>query len=451
MVYKNFKLNCAVRLILITANLLLSFITFYTMHFYITPILLLVLSIIQFFSLLNYIQKTNQYLTNFLESIRYADFTRSFKVEGLGSKYDELKEAFNDVISDFQNIRSEKEENFHYLQNVIQHIGIALIAYSRDGEVELVNNSARKLFHINRLRNIEQLEKFSPKLADYLLQMKSGQQTLLQINKDDNYLQLSISATEFKLKNRSIILVSLQNIQSELEEQEMASWQKLISVLTHEIMNSITPIASLSATINQMIIENIEQNDRGNYLDSETIEDVRSSMTTINKRSTGLIRFVESYRSLTKVPKPEFEIIPVHSIFQNIHNLLDEEMKHQKVIFTSSINPFTLELTADQEQIEQVLINLIKNALHALKEKNIAEIKLSASLDERSHIKIQITDNGAGIVPEVLDKIFIPFFTTKPTGSGIGLSLSRQILRNHGGSISVDSEPNKFTTFTLKF
>ncbi len=451
MIYKNFKLNCIFRLLLISANLLLVFISISQLHYHITPFLLFVIAIIQFISLFNYIQKINLYLTTFLESVRYADFSRSFQIEGLGSKYDELKKAFNLVISDFQKIRSDKEEHFQYLQNVIQHIGIGLIAFSSSGDIELINNSAKKIFSINRLKNVSELNKIDEKLPAAFASLKSGDRTLIQLYEKENILQLAVYATEFKLRDRSIKLVSLQNIQSELEEQEMAAWQKLISVLTHEIMNSITPIASLSATVNHLLNENKDENGTLLPLDNETIDDIRSSLITINKRSTGLIRFVESYRSLTKIPKPQYAIIPVKSLFQNIHNLLDDELKNKQISFKSSINPVSLELTIDQEQIEQVLINLIRNSIHAVAECEQPQIELTAFLDTRGRIAIQISDNGPGILKDVIDKIFIPFFTTKTNGSGIGLSLSRQIMRIHGGSISVDSTPYHNTTFTLKF
>lgn len=391
------------------------------------------------------------YLTTFLDSIRYADFSRNFKIEGLGSRYDELKSAFNQVIDNFQKIRTDKEEHFHYLQNVIQHVGIGLIAFNNTGEIELINNSARKIMQVYHVDFLDDLAQISDELPMKLNQLKSGDRTIIQLLIQDKNVQLVVYATEFKIRNRLIKLVSLQNIQSELEEQEMAAWQKLISVLTHEIMNSITPIASLSATVNQILKDNLDDNGNIAPLDNETIDDIRSSLLTINKRSTGLIRFVESYRSLTKIPKPKFNIIPVNNLFQNLHNLLDDDIQNAGIYFNSSIDPYSLELTIDQEQIEQVLINLIKNAMHALTESSDPKIELKAFLNEKGRSIIQISDNGPGIIKDVIDKIFIPFFTTKSNGSGIGLSLSKQIMRAHGGTITVNSIPYENTTFTLIF
>ena len=451
MVYKNFKLNCSIRIILIAITMLLTIFSVFNLGFSVTPILLGLITILQISSMLQYIQKTNRYLTTFLESIRYSDFSRSFKIEGLGSAYDGLKTAFNHVIEDFQKIRTEREEHYHYLQNVIQHIGISLIAFRKDGHVEMMNNSAKKLFQINRLNNIKELKKYSVELVRTLKELKPGKRKLVQVSDEDVMLQLAIYATEFKLSNRTIKLVSIQNIQSELEEQEMAAWQKLISVLTHEIMNSITPIASLSATVNDLL-KNIDTTDNiPQEIDDEIVIDIRNSLTTIHKRSTGLIRFVESYRNLTKIPKPEFEIIPVKNIFDNVKLLMEKELHKSNINCSKSIIPETLEVTADQQQIEQVLLNLLKNSQHALEGQENGKIELNAFLDKRGKVAIQVVDNGPGILEDVIDKIFIPFFTTKANGSGIGLSLSRQIMRFHGGTITANSELNVKTEFTLKF
>ncbi len=451
MVYKNFKLNCSVRIILIAITMLLTFFSVFNLGFSVTPILLGLITILQISSMLQYIQKTNRYLTTFLESIRYSDFSRSFKIEGLGSAYDELQIAFNHVIEDFQKIRTEREEHYHYLQNVIQHIGISLIAFRKDGHVEMMNNSAKKLFQKNRLNNIKELKKYSEGLVRTLKELKPGKRKLVQVSDENIILQLAIYSTEFKLSNRTIKLVSIQNIQSELEEQEMAAWQKLISVLTHEIMNSITPIASLSATVNDLLKDIDTTDNIPQEIDDEIVIDIRNSLTTIHKRSTGLIRFVESYRNLTKIPKPEFEIIPAKNIFTNVKLLMEEELHKSNISCKRSIIPETLEVTADQQQIEQVLLNLIKNSQHALEGQENGKIELNAFLDKRGKVAIQVVDNGPGILEDVIDKIFIPFFTTKANGSGIGLSLSRQIMRFHGGTITANSEPNVKTEFTLKF
>ncbi|RLC53602.1 MAG: ATP-binding protein [Candidatus Cloacimonadota bacterium] len=451
MVYRNFKINIVVRIILITVMILAVFISIYRFGFNVTPILLCVLIIFQISDLIRYVQKTNRYLTSFLESIRYADFSRSFKLEGLGSAYDEMRDAFNDVISDFQKIRTEKEEHFHYLQNVIQHIGISLIAFQKDGSVEMINNSAKKLFQISKIKNIDQLESYSSELVKKMKNMKSGERILVQVIDNDMMMQLAIYATEFKIRMQSIILVSIQNIQSELEEQEMAAWQKLIQVLTHEIMNSITPIASLSSTINELLKDIDTTDNKPQMIDDETVIDIRNSLKTITKRSTGLVHFVESYRNLTKIPKPKFNIIPVKEIFNNVHLLMEKNIKLKGIDCVIDISPPSLELTADEELIEQVLINLIKNAMHALSNIENAKIIMKAFMDKRGRVVVQLIDNGSGILKEVIDKIFVPFFTTKPDGSGIGLSLSKQIMRMHGGTLTAQSEPNVKTSFTLRF
>jgi len=451
MVYKNFKINIVVRVILIIVMILAVFISIYSFGFNVTPILLGALIIFQIIDLIRYVQKTNMYLTSFLESIRYADFSRSFKLEGLGTAYDEMKEAFNDVISDFQKIRSEKEEHYHYLQNVIQHIGISLIAFQKDGSVELINNSAKKLFQISKLKNIRELGSYSSELVEKLIKMKSGDRILVQVIDNDMMMQLAIYATEFKIRMQSIILVSIQNIQSELEEQEMAAWQKLIQVLTHEIMNSITPIASLSSTMNELLKDIDITDNKPQMIDDETVGDIRNSLRTINKRSTGLIHFVESYRNLTKIPKPKFNIIPVKEVFNNVYLLMEKDLKLKGIECVIDISSSSLELTADEELIEQVLINLVKNAIHALSDVENAKIIMRAFLDKRGRIAVQVIDNGPGILEEVIDKIFVPFFTTKPDGSGIGLSLSKQIMRMHGGTLTAQSEPNVETNFTLRF
>jgi len=451
MIYKNFKIHTIVRVVAIMGTMLLFFVSIYQFHLNVTPFLLGFLVIFQVIDLIRYIQKTNHYLSNFLESIRYSDFSRTFRLEGLGTAYDELKTAFNEVIEDFQKIRSEKEEHFHYLQNVIQHIGISLIAYRKDGTVEMINNSAKKMFQINRLRNIGELESYSKDLVEKLRRMKSGERSLVQVVDNDMMLQLAMYATEFKIHTRNIILVSIQNIQVELEEQEMDAWQKLIRVLTHEIMNSITPIASLSSTLNDLLKDIDTTDNIPQEIDDEVVNDIRNSLLTIHKRSTGLIHFVESYRNLTRIPKPKFAIIPLGELLENTHKLLEKDLNSAGIKYVQNIIPEGLEVTADEELIEQVLINLIKNAIHSLSDTENARIEVKAFMDKRGHIAIQVIDNGPGILKDVINKIFVPFFTTKKNGSGIGLSLSRQIMRMHGGSLNAQSEPNVETVFTLRF
>jgi nitrogen fixation/metabolism regulation signal transduction histidine kinase len=425
----------------------------FTTSYYFTTLLAVGIAIYQVIKLIQFVETTNTLLTNFLESLRYSDFSRTFEIKGLGYSFDRLAESFSVVIDDFRKVREEREQNYFYLETVVEHIGFGLISYREDGVVELINNSTKKLFRITSLRNLNELESFSPELVSRLMTISNGESIMVKIQKQDTILQLAIFATEFKVADRLIRMATIKDIQNELEENEMESWQKLIRVLTHEIMNSITPIASITQTLNYMIkdVRSTYTNAFQDEGETETIDEIELAIETIHKRSIGLLHFVESYRDLTRIPTPKFTIFPVRDLFDNLKGLMKEEMNKHNIQCIATIKPENLELSADEQLIEQVLINLLKNAIQALEKTENPHIELKAFIDANGKIIIQIIDNGQGILPEVLDKIFVPFFTTKPKGSGIGLSLSRQILRLHGGTLTAHSEPDVQTVFTLKF
>jgi len=349
---KNFRFNVIIRVVALAATIFALFYIFEMQDYYITPILFGLIIIIQLFALIHYLEKTNRDLTNFLESIRFSDFSRSFQVEGLGQSFDELKNAFNSVINDFQKIRTEKEEHYFYLQNIIQHIGVSIIAYQKNGNVEMINNAAKKLFQIKSLKNLKQLEGWNKELVDTLLAMKPAENKQVKVQDEDDLLQLSIYSTEFKLDDKSIILVSIKNIQAELEEQEMEAWQKLIRVLTHEIMNSIAPIASLTSTANLLVSDVSEsiQKKLSHDFEKETIDDIKNALNTIHKRSTGLIHFVETYRNLTRIPQPNFANFKIKSLFERLINLHTDIFKARRISFAVTISPDELELIADDIQ-----------------------------------------------------------------------------------------------------
>ncbi|MFZ0454162.1 MAG: ATP-binding protein [Ignavibacteriaceae bacterium] len=413
--------------------------------FYATIFIVCIAIIVQIYLLIKYIENTNKEISRFFYSIRYSDFTQNFKSKIKGAGFEELNNSFAEVIEEFKKARSEKEENFHYLQIIVQHINIGILAYTIDGNVELINNATKKLLGINSLRNISELKGKSEPLVKTLIEMRAGKKALVKIVDNNELIQLSIFAAEFKLRDKYIILVSLNNIQSELEEKEMEAWQNLIRVLTHEIMNSITPIVSLSSTVNNML----ENSDK--MLTEEDIEEFKAAVGTIEKRSKGLIHFVDDYRNLNRVPIPQFQIFKISLLFERIKNLLHEQLAEKNISFVSAVEPDNLEIMIDPDLIEQVLINLILNSINAFDGIPNPGIKLLGIIDNRGMINIQVIDNGKGIPEDLQEKIFIPFFTTKKEGSGIGLSLSKQIMKAHKGGISVKSQVNNGTTITLKF
>jgi len=446
MVFRRFRVICIGRVVALAATVLLFFYLLLTTSMYATITLVGAAVIYQVWALIAFAEKSNDNLTRFLLSIEFSDFSQSFTSGLRGRSFDELNAAFSEVMSRFRDIRREKEESFRYLQTVVHHVGMGLLAFEEDGTVQLMNTAAKRLLRRPGLRNIEGLAAVSPKLLDRIRQARPGRRDLVTLSFDDELLQLSINTTNLRMKGKQITLVSLQNISSELNEKEMEAWQNLIRVLTHEIKNSLTPIASLAETVDDLVAA--EPSDLRSTNDTE---DIREALKTIQRRSQGLLQFVDAYRDLTHLPQPEFRAFTMADLFDRIETLIAPQIREKGVIYTSSIEPNGLELTADSELVEQVLINLLMNAVQALAGQSNATITVQARIDDRSRAVIKVTDNGPGIVAEALEKVFVPFYSTKKGGSGIGLSLSRQIMRLHRGDLTVHSEPGKQTTFTMRF
>ncbi|MCK4679017.1 MAG: GHKL domain-containing protein [Bacteroidales bacterium] len=451
MVYKSFRFLVVVRILLLIASVFLLVYFVDQRKHLVTSIILVALILFQVINMIRFVEKTNTKLTQFLESIRHADFSTSFSDQGLGKSFEALNKAFNAVINEFRSTRAEKEEHFNYLQTVIQHVNIGIIVYRKDGKVDIINKAAKQLFKINILPYIDDLKSIKSDFPKQLLKMNAGDKKLIKVFIDNELLQLSIYATEFKMRGEDYILISLQNISAELEEKEIESWQKLIRVLTHEIMNSITPISSLASTVYDLLIDKNSETTKLQLVDKEDVESIETALSTIQGRSQGLLNFVEVYRNLTRIPKPNFRYFSVKEMFDRCILLLAPKIEQLQINCNCNTIPENLMLTADSDLIDQVMINLILNAIDAVKEKENPMISVSATAGSTGRIIIELTDNGCGIKPDILDKIFMPFFTSKKEGSGIGLSLSRQIIHLHKGKITVKSNLDEGTTFKLTF
>lgn len=444
MTSRKFHTNVIIRVLLLAVTALVIYPAL-ARHLYAAAVLIGLLIVLQVYSLIHYIQGTNRRLARFLESIRYNDFSAGFTGGTQGPGFDELNQIYSDVISRFREISLEKEESYRYLQAVVQHVGIGMIAFGPDGEVELINAAAKKLFDIPRLGKIEDLAPVSPGLVGILESLEPGGSELVKITVAGDPLQIFVYATELRLRRTILKLVSFQNISPELEAKEMEAWQNLIRVLTHEIKNSLTPIASLTSSMEEMLAAR----EQADGIDDETLQDIHIALGTIKKRSEGLLRFTDAYRSLTKIKEPELQSFPVSELIARVEKLSSKQIEEAGGKLWTQIEPPDLKLHADPELVEQVLINLVLNSIDAIEPGG--EITISAYVDGRNHILIRVIDDGRGIVEEALEKIFIPFFSTKKEGSGIGLSLSRQIMRLHHGDLSVWSEPGKKTVFTMRF
>lgn len=449
MAFDNFPRGLILRVSLLTLSIFAFVVLFMIDDKYVSTVIMGFAVVLFTYNILAYVNLTNRKLTRFLDAIRNSDFILSFKSDQkLGQSFRELAQAFDEVLEQFRKTRAEKEEHLQYLHTVVQHVGVGLITFDEQGKVGLYNSAARKLLQVPHLLFINDLKEKKELVWQGIVNLKIGDNTLIPVN---NEIKLAIHATELILHGKALKLVSLQNIQSELQTKEIEAWQNLTRVLRHEIMNSIAPIATIVQTLQEILDEEIRDTQRKELLSNESIEDFQEGLSTIESRTKALIRFVDAYRSFNNIPPPEFTRIGIKELLDQVEQLMKAEIESQGIQFTCQLNTEKEILLVDPELIEMVLINLLKNAVEAVRNSSDGCITLESKLSYNNRVAIVVSDNGVGIEPESLDRIFVPFYTTKQDGTGIGLSLSRQIMQMHQGQIFAESIPGEKTTFTLRF
>lgn len=449
MVYRRFSVGVAARLILIILCLYLGLWLYYKHELWLAPSILGIVVCIQIGELIYYVNSVNHKLARFLDSIRYNDFSSSFTSGSqMGGSFREVNLAFNEVMDVFRKTRAEKEEQMLFLQVIIQHINTGIISFNSKGKIGVINNSAKQLLQIPQFRDISDLAKLSNELLEEVIEMKPGQRMSKKVNSN---LHLIIQSTSLKMGGQSWTLLSLQNINAELQSNELEAWQNLTKVLRHEIMNSITPISSLVESLRTILDEDSYVQQEGFLIKKDGFQDVQEGLDTIANRSKGLVNFVNAYRDYTNIPLPEKELVNIKNLFEKVLNLMKEDLRVSEIEVQLEIIPDTLEVLCDPDQIMMILINLLKNSSESLANQANRIIFLRAISQGDLGSIIQVEDHGPGIVPEALERIFVPFYTTKKTGSGIGLAISRQIMNLHRGSLQVTSKPNERTVFTLNF
>lgn len=448
MVFNDFRAKVIIRVIFLglSMGLIMYMVSHPNMLF--AALLTAFIILMQLIELFRFVSQTNRKLTRFLESVKYSDFISGFASDNkLGRSFRDLNVAFNEVLEAFRKARSEKEEHWQYLNTVVQQVRTGIISYDQDGEIQLMNANAKRFIGSTSLKNMSELIAINPKLHHAISSVEPGKSELY---KGSNELFLTIQATELRIRGTDVKLVTLQNIQTELQKQELEAWQNLTRVLRHEIMNSITPISSLTSTLREILEHEMIRKDAVYELKEEGADDLREGLSTIENRSKGLIKFIDAYREYTSLPQPKISTVRLKDLIDKVAQLMKTELRKTNVQFKYSCSSDYLTIQADAEMIEQVLINLLKNAIEALGETEHPSLELIGRYDENS-VKVEVIDNGQGIIKEALEHIFVPFYTTKRSGSGIGLSLSRQIMQMHNGSLTVESDPGVRTVFTLRF
>lgn len=402
----------------------------------------------QLIELYHFQKKANAEIDQFVESVHYRDFSRNFDVKHAPADLQPLRKGFNEINSTFKIISKEKETQYQYLQKILELVDTGILSYKLStGEVVWMNETLKSMLQLPYLKTINSLSRRDKELYDDVIALKPGENKIATAHLESTFFKILLSATAFQTDGEKFKLVAFQNVDEALDETEAKAWQKLLSVMTHEIMNSIAPISSLADTLRNRLKESMENLNN----DSGSVDDLEVGIDTIKRRSEGLLKFAETYRNLNKITKPNLKKIYVRDLFEGLNQLMQPTLDQKNIDLQVVLKETGLILEADTNLIEQVLINLIVNAIEAVKDKQSAKIILSANADGKNKVTIKVADNGYGMSPEVIDKIFIPFFSTKKTGSGIGLSLCKQIMMLHKGNIQVYSEEGKGTSILLHF
>ena len=402
------------------------------------------------YNLISYLNRTNKKIRYFFDSVRNDDSNLYFPFEITNTSLSKLYQSMNKVNNQIQQLKIENRQQEQYFRTLLEHLATGIITYNDKGFILHANTSARKLLSLDVLTHLAQIERKDKKLYQTINNIKPFERRLIAISAEDGEIQLSLKATSIKINDNELVILSIQDIKNELDEKEVESWMKLIRVLMHEIMNSITPITSLSESLSSIYSDGGKPVSPG-QVNVKTIATTLQGLNVIKEQGKGLMSFVESYRKLTRVPEPEKKLFKVADLMSRVQILYNSLDKSDRIKLSVSVKNPDLEIFADQNLISQVLINLVKNALEANENNNNGKITIASSEGPDNHSEICVIDNGPGISEENIDEIFVPFFTTRQNGSGIGLSLSRQIMRMHGGNLKVKSVPDKETVFCLSF
>ena len=416
--------------------------------------LLIFVGLIIFFQILNFIQfinKTNTELSQFIEAVQYRDFSLQFTEKNAPVSVRQLRRAFNQINATFKQLSSEREEQYQYLQKILELVDTGILSYDQEGNVGWINEAFKRMMNIPYLRNISSLEKRDISVYQAIKNLKNGDNQLVKIN----HKQVLLAKTTFLNENIETNLIAFQNVNEAIEDTEAQAYQKLLRVMTHEIMNSVAPIASLAETMERAIArrkggKEIGEKGFGGKNEDE-FDDISLGISTIRKRSENLLKFADTYRQLAKVSLTSFSKFYIRDLFEGVEILLEHQIEQQNIEFDVVIKKIELMIEGDMVLIEQVLINLIINAIDAVTNQQNPKITLSVFQNNHQQVIIEVRDNGVGMSDELIDKIFIPFFTSKTNGSGIGLSLSKQIMALHKGTITVNSVEKQGTAFRLVF
>lgn len=450
MAFKKFTLQLSIRLAAILALFIVIAFFLQQQGYFAVTTLLIGIAIMQCVALFKYVNKTNLEMARFLDALKYADFSQHFNFAHTGNGFEELGNSIEAVLQKQQQIAAQKEAKYRQLAALVEQVPVPLISLHEDNRVTLWNSKARKLLGILRCENTDDLNQLGENFAAQLTAIPNGGTRLIKIANDGMEQQLMVTASDLIVEGKQERLISLQNIQSELDAAQLQAWQDLVRVLTHEIMNSITPIASLAKTADELI-HDVKTNYANSSELAEELDDIASAVHTVAKRSDGLTQFVNSYRKLTRLPAPSRSTFLVSDFIEHISSLVSQDLAQQGIQLITSVNPAQLQLFADKEMLTQVFINLIKNAEQALHNTPNPTIEISAGLNSRDHTTIKITDNGSGLATDLIEQIFVPFFTTKKEGSGVGLALTRQAMILHGGAVKAENAKTGGAIFTLIF
>ncbi|MBT1687808.1 sensor histidine kinase [Dawidia soli] len=448
-----FNQNFTVQIVIRTTLLLMSMVAFAWLlqypHMRFNQLTVALLVVLQAGGLIWYVQKTNRALERFFLGIRHGDLTMTFQQPSGGRSFRALEASMQQVLEAYQQVKVEKEAQYRFLQMLVGQLPIGILTLAGD-ELVLMNQTAASLLQVDDTRDWKHLQAQHPHLTKALENLGDHGRTLVAPAQDAGTGHLAVAVSTTIILGKPHRLISLQDIRTEIEQQEIEAWHKLIRILTHEIMNSVTPIASLTETLQDMLTDAYGQPKPYTTVTADNLDDIRFSLNTIHKRSEGLLSFVDKYRTLSRIPRPAMGSIHLPTFFDHLSNLLTPDLQRQGITLTTTADDTALTIAGDAALIEQVIINLVSNSTYALQATQQKQISLRAYAGDR-HTILEVTDNGKGIPPKEINDIFIPFFSTRKEGMGIGLSLSKQIMSLHGGTIRVQSVPGQGASFQLYF